>query len=103
MATLNYRLLFVSICIVIGLVLYLFYWNRILGFIIGRIIRLLFWNQGESSIWVDVGELRYVPSPIHTQGTLRFHTSLHSRGKDFAERCRVSLQQSDDTRRQRTG
>lgn len=58
---LNYRLLIVSICIVIGLVAYLFYWNRIIGFIIGRLIRLLFWNQGESSVWLDIGASRSNP------------------------------------------
>lgn len=53
---LNYTLLIVSISIVIGLTLYLFYWNRFIGFILSRALRLLFWNQGESSIWVDIGK-----------------------------------------------
>ena len=47
---LNYRLLIVSICIVIGLVLYLFYWNRFIGYIIGHVIRLLYWNQREANV-----------------------------------------------------
>lgn len=53
---LNYEILIICLSIIIGLIIYLFYFNRILGFIIGRILRLLFWNQGESSVWVHVGE-----------------------------------------------
>ena len=53
---LNYKLLIVCICIVIGLSLYLFYWNRFIGFTLSRVLRLLFWNQGKASIWVDIGE-----------------------------------------------
>lgn len=55
---LNYEILIICLSIIVGLIIYLFYFNRILGFIIGRILRLLFWNQGESSIWVHVGEYR---------------------------------------------
>lgn len=54
---LNYKLLIVCICIIIGLTLYLFYWNRFIGYTLSWILRLLFWDQGKASIWVDIGEL----------------------------------------------
>lgn len=55
---LNYKLLIVCICIIVGLTVYLFYWNRFVGFALTRTLRLLLWTQGKSagSIWVDVGE-----------------------------------------------
>ncbi|GJE95456.1 hypothetical protein PsYK624_116400 [Phanerochaete sordida] len=56
---LNYKLLIVCICIIIALTLYLFYWNRFVGFALTRTLRLLLWTQGKSaeSIWVDVGSI----------------------------------------------
>lgn len=59
---LNFELLIVCICIVIGLSLYLFYWNRFVGYVLGRILRLLFWNQGEGSVWVNIGEFHFSTS-----------------------------------------
>lgn len=53
---LNYKLLIVCVCIVIVISLYLFFWNRFVGYILGRLFRLWFWNQGESSVWLDIGE-----------------------------------------------
>ena len=57
---LNYKLLVICICIIIALTLYLFYWNRLIGFILSRILRLVLWTQGKSagSIWVEIGEFR---------------------------------------------
>lgn len=50
------RLLLVAcICIVIALIIYLFYWNRLFAFIIGQVIRVVYWNQEASSIWVEIG------------------------------------------------
>ncbi|KAI0699566.1 hypothetical protein BC835DRAFT_1412549 [Cytidiella melzeri] len=59
MLDINYRLVIVAACVVISLILYLFYWNRILGYILSLAIRLLAWNQKESSIWVDIGSIHF--------------------------------------------
>ncbi|KAJ3553006.1 hypothetical protein NM688_g3848 [Phlebia brevispora] len=56
---LNYKLLIVCICIVVGLNLYLFFWNRFVAYVIGRIIRFIFWNCGENSIWVELGSIHF--------------------------------------------
>jgi len=55
MAMLNYLLLVACLCIVVALILYFFYWNRFIASIIGQIIRILYWNQESSSIWVEIG------------------------------------------------
>ncbi|CDO69204.1 hypothetical protein BN946_scf185042.g106 [Trametes cinnabarina] len=45
--------------IVIALVLYFFYWNRFFAFLFGLFARFALWNQGESSIWVELGSIQF--------------------------------------------
>lgn len=52
---LNHRLLAACISIVVGSLLYFFYWNRFLAFLLGVAFRLSFWKQGPWSIWVEIG------------------------------------------------
>jgi hypothetical protein len=47
--------LIVWILVVLGLVLYLFYWNRVLGLLLSLIVRVLLWNQASASTWIDIG------------------------------------------------
>jgi hypothetical protein len=54
---LNYLLLVACLCIVVALILYFFYWNRFIASVIGQTIRILYWNQESSSIWVEIGML----------------------------------------------
>lgn len=56
MAEFSRLLLIACACIALTSILYFFYWNRFIGFIIGRVIRILYWNQEGSSIWVEIGE-----------------------------------------------
>jgi hypothetical protein len=44
-------------CIFIGLTLivYFFYWNRLLALILGSLIRVVYWNSEGSRIWFDIG------------------------------------------------
>ncbi|KAF8906482.1 hypothetical protein CPB84DRAFT_389294 [Gymnopilus junonius] len=55
----SHLLLIACICIVVALVLYFFYWNRFIAFIIGHAIRILFWNQERSSVWVEIGSIHF--------------------------------------------
>ncbi|KDR75835.1 hypothetical protein GALMADRAFT_156774 [Galerina marginata CBS 339.88] len=55
----NRLLLIACVCIVVALILYFFYWNRFIAFIIGQTIRLLFWNQEGSSIWIEIGSIHF--------------------------------------------
>jgi hypothetical protein len=52
---LNHLLLIACLCILVALILYLFYWNRFIAAVIGQVIRILYWNQDSSSIWVEIG------------------------------------------------
>ncbi|PCH43678.1 hypothetical protein WOLCODRAFT_122406 [Wolfiporia cocos MD-104 SS10] len=56
---LNIVLLVTAICIVIVLILYLFFWNRLVAFLLGIVLRLAFWNQAESSAWIDIGSIHF--------------------------------------------
>ncbi|TFK75375.1 hypothetical protein BDN72DRAFT_832240 [Pluteus cervinus] len=55
----NNLVLAACICVFIALISYFFYWNRIIAFLLSRILRLLFWNQEASSIWIDLGAIHF--------------------------------------------
>lgn len=80
---LNAVLLVVCVCILICIIFYLFYWNRFFAFAFSLILRLLLWNQGESSIWVEVGAFPPMSdsvSGVQTGGLQGRSTSRPSRG-----------------------
>ncbi|KAJ7251502.1 hypothetical protein B0H12DRAFT_1296299 [Mycena haematopus] len=52
-------LLIGCICVVISLVLYFFYWNRLIAFLLGLFFRFLYWNQGPFSIWLEIGSIHF--------------------------------------------
>ena len=97
--------LIIWILVVLGLVLYLFYWNRVLGFLLSLLVRLLSWNQASASTWVDVG--------AHSTYTVRCsegHRQLHiTRVDTVFPSCRknplqgptISHQQPDNSLGQR--
>ncbi|KAJ6625576.1 hypothetical protein B0H10DRAFT_1782666 [Mycena sp. CBHHK59/15] len=52
-------LLIGCICCVVALLLYFFYWNRLIAFLLGLGFRFLYWNQGPSSIWIEIGSIHF--------------------------------------------
>jgi len=48
-------LLIPCICIIVALILYFFYWNRLLAYVLGLVFRLAFWNNEGSSLWLGIG------------------------------------------------
>jgi len=61
---LDHRLLAACISIILGSLLYFFYWNRFIALLLSIVFRVSFWKQGSSSVWVDIGD-----SLIMTAGT----------------------------------
>ena len=53
----HFLMMFLPACIGItfGLILYLFYWNRFVAYLIGLVIRLMWWKSSDSSAWVEIG------------------------------------------------
>ncbi|KAI0314094.1 hypothetical protein OF83DRAFT_1165342 [Amylostereum chailletii] len=56
---LNYLFLITAIIVVTAALLYLFYWNKLVGLLLGLGLRIAFWNQGEHSIWVEIGSIHF--------------------------------------------
>ncbi|KAG1858104.1 hypothetical protein F4604DRAFT_1684988 [Suillus subluteus] len=50
-------LLVSCICVLIAAVFYTFYWNRIISGFISLLLRIKYWRQGGSSIWVHIGSI----------------------------------------------
>ncbi|KAL4251310.1 hypothetical protein ABKN59_005668 [Abortiporus biennis] len=73
---LNTVLLGVCISIVGVTIIYLFYWNRIIGYLVGVLFRLAFWGQGESSVWLAIDSIHFslLNGSILFKG-LRYHSS----------------------------
>lgn len=49
-------LLVACICLLIASVSYIFYFNRLVAALIGLFLRIKYWNKGESSTWIQIGE-----------------------------------------------
>ncbi|KAG6372334.1 hypothetical protein JVT61DRAFT_7774 [Boletus reticuloceps] len=52
-------LLVACVCVLIASVLYTFYFNRLLAAVIGLFLRIRYWNQGGSSIWIQIGSIHF--------------------------------------------
>ncbi|KAG1828967.1 hypothetical protein EV424DRAFT_1507935 [Suillus variegatus] len=50
-------LLVSCVCVLIVAVFYTFYWNRIISGFISLLLRIKYWRQGGSSIWVHIGSI----------------------------------------------
>ncbi|KAK7057149.1 hypothetical protein R3P38DRAFT_1162521 [Favolaschia claudopus] len=57
--TFDQFLLIGCILVVVALVLYFFYWNRLIAFLLGLFFRFLYWNQGPFSIWLEIGSIHF--------------------------------------------
>ncbi|KAH7913899.1 hypothetical protein BJ138DRAFT_527505 [Hygrophoropsis aurantiaca] len=52
-------LLVSCICVLVVAILYTFYWNRFVALLIGLVLRVKYWNQGGSSIWIQIGSIHF--------------------------------------------
>lgn len=72
----SHLLLIACICIVVVLVLYFFYWNRFIAFVIGHAIRIFFWNQEGSSVWVEIGKFQL--NSVHEDSLIGYFDRFYS-------------------------
>ncbi|KAK7053326.1 Macrophage colony-stimulating factor 1 receptor [Paramarasmius palmivorus] len=69
-------LLVACVLIDIAILVYFFYWNRFVAWILGTIIRLVYWNEGASSLWLEIGAIQFsVLSGRILLKDVRYHTS----------------------------
>ncbi|KAL4073990.1 hypothetical protein J3A83DRAFT_4507268, partial [Scleroderma citrinum] len=47
------------VCVLVAATLYTFYWNRLFAAVVGLLLRIRFWNQGGSSIWIRIGSIHF--------------------------------------------
>ncbi|VDB95270.1 unnamed protein product [Peniophora sp. CBMAI 1063] len=45
--------------VAIATIAYVFFWNSFFGSLLGFFIRVAYWNQGENSIWVEIGSIHF--------------------------------------------
>ncbi|KAK0460992.1 uncharacterized protein EV420DRAFT_1746434 [Desarmillaria tabescens] len=58
-AMLDNLVLIACVCIGIASIIYIFYWSRLVAWLLGLVIRFLSWSQGASSIWVSIGSIHF--------------------------------------------
>ncbi|KAH9083360.1 hypothetical protein EDB83DRAFT_2538792 [Lactarius deliciosus] len=46
-----------TILVVIALLFYVLYWNRLLALILSLVLRVVLWNKGGPSVWIQIGSL----------------------------------------------
>ncbi|KAJ7647262.1 hypothetical protein FB45DRAFT_987066 [Roridomyces roridus] len=69
-------LLIGCILVVFALVLYFFYFNRLISFLLGLIFRVLYWNDGPSSVWLEIGSIHFsILTGSVLIRDLRYHSS----------------------------
>ncbi|KAL5507471.1 CSF1 [Sanghuangporus vaninii] len=72
-------LLVVCIAVAVGSVIYFFFWNRILGYFLGALLRLALWTQERTAVWVEFGSfhLSLIAGAIILRD-VRYHSSNQS-------------------------
>ncbi|KZV70698.1 hypothetical protein PENSPDRAFT_752360 [Peniophora sp. CONT] len=45
--------------VALAIVAYVFFWNNFFGSLLGFFLRVAYWNQGEDSIWVEIGSIHF--------------------------------------------
>jgi len=95
--------MFIAACIsiTVGLVLYLFYWNRFIAFIIGLFIRLVWWKSSDSSVWVEIGISLVLWQFVQFSPYFRVHPFLTHGGSNTFQGPAIPFQQPDLQSRQR--
>jgi len=91
-----------TILVVITLLFYILYWGRFLAFLIGLALRVVLWNRGGSSAWIQIGASPFSPSlPLHfTDPCVRLLPCIASGGPHSTQGFTLPLKQPDFQDRQ---
>jgi len=52
---LDQSFLVATVLVIIALLFYILYWNRLLAFILSLVLRVVLWNKGGPSVWIQIG------------------------------------------------
>jgi hypothetical protein len=61
---LDTRFLVATILVVIAVLFYTLYWSRFIAFLISLLFRVVFWNRGSSSVWIQIGTSTPASLPV---------------------------------------
>ena len=77
---LDQSFLIAAILVVIAILFYTLYWNRLLALIFSVILRVILWNKDGSSVWIQIGALSFTyllsPSDVCPDSRLAPHVIL---------------------------
>jgi hypothetical protein len=100
---LDTNFLVTTILVVIALLFYTLYWSRSIAFLISLLLRVVFWNRGGSSVWIQIGAFTPVSLPclLHLpDACVRLFSHLTSGRPDFSQGFSLPLEQPDVQNRQ---
>ena len=46
--------------VAIATIAYVFFWNNFIGSLVGFFLRVAYWNQGEHSVWIEIGTFPWI-------------------------------------------
>lgn len=56
--------LIAAIIVVVALLFYILYWNRLLALILSLVLRVVFWNKNGSSVWIHISAYKLGRPPL---------------------------------------
>lgn len=59
---LDQSFLVATVLVIIALLFYILYWNRLLALILSLVLRVVLWNKGGPSVWIQIGDLFFLSS-----------------------------------------
>ncbi|KIK67374.1 hypothetical protein GYMLUDRAFT_156567 [Collybiopsis luxurians FD-317 M1] len=73
---LNVVLLIACVCIAVAAFIYFFYFNRFISWILSLVLRLVYWNDGAHSVWLEIGSIHFsILSGRILLKDVRYHSS----------------------------
>lgn len=95
MAEVNTGFIVATILVVIALLFYILYWNRVLAFLIELAFRVVLWNKGGSSTWIQIGAQTLSGLFHPPDASFRLFSLLPSCGSRSAQGFSLPFEQSD--------
>jgi hypothetical protein len=84
-----------TILVIITLLFYILYWGRFLALLIGLSLRVVLWNRGGSSVWIQIGA-SLLTLPLHfTDPCVRLLPCIASGGPHSTQGFSLPFKQPD--------
>jgi hypothetical protein len=85
-----------TLLVVITLLFYILYWGRFLASLIGLVFRVILWNRGGSSAWIQIGASPVFPGLFTlTDARVRLLPCIASGGPHSTQGFSLPFEQPD--------